>query len=334
MRDALIHAFLHAVASKRTAKSEKVVTGPCPLAPFQHEKGTDKKPSFGIFRGPGIRCHCFSCQTGGDLYALLLKLRAYEKSSPSGREIKYGHAVEAIEKQQQDEPLIEEDDSPSYAELALLPPKNQVVVWPETYLEGFEDAYTEEEVHPYLDGRGVLPATARRLDIRWDPNQERICFPQRDFHGRLVGLHGRATRVDAAPKYRVYRWQERHNLTVWMGEHWLDFDRSVVVVESVFDLARVYPVYPNVITPRTANFPHEALRRLDGLKHVVTLSDNDKAGSMFCDHMATLKGVSVQHASIAPYKDPGEAPEEFIRQVLAPLVDLEFSPLAFSLPFC
>jgi hypothetical protein len=131
----------------------------------------------------------------------------------------------------------------------------------------------------------------------------------------------------------VYRWKEQENSAVWLGEHWLDFDKPVVAVESVFDLAAVFPVWPNVITPRMAGFPAAALKRIDGLTQIVTLGDSDKAGDMFRSRFSAMKGVVVDHASIYPHKDPGEAKPEMIRERLAQFIDFPAFSLAKPDPF-
>lgn len=320
MRDNLIAPFLASVGSHKTGSSDKAITGPCPLAPYTHQSGSDKHPSFGIFRGPGAKGNCFSCGFAGPLVGLVLRLRDYEKKNPSGRPINLSKAMEVLEAQEQDDPLLADSGEPTIDEQAFSPPVGYVYVWPESYLDRFEDAYTQSEVHPYLSGRAIDCITARRLDIKWDPKDERICFPLRDFHGRLCGVHGRSIHAEVEPRYKVYLHNGHSNQTVWFGEHLLDHEKPVVIVESVFDLARVYPIWPNVITPRSAGFPQEALKRLDGLTYILTLGDNDKAGDEFRDRISKVKGAFVCHASVAPFKDPGEADEETIRTALDPLL--------------
>ena len=73
------------------------------------------------------------------------------------------------------------------------------------------------------------------LDLRYDPIERRVCFPIRDFTGALVGLHGRAIDKDTTLKYRMYTVYKQKNPMIWYGEHWVDFDKPVLLVESVFD---------------------------------------------------------------------------------------------------
>jgi hypothetical protein len=335
MRDSLITPLLAALGTKETSRTDAVVRANCPAAWWTHQKKADKTPSFAIWRGVGAKCNCFSCNAPHDLVSLVWQMRGLNKQDPSGIEYDFAKAIGLLEKQEGEDPLIAEDDFPTVDELALLPPKNQVVVFPESYMDKFEDAYTETEVHPYLAGRAIDCKTARMLDLKWDPKDQRVCFPVRDFHGRLCGVHGRSV-VGADLVYRVYRWKEHANSNVWLGEHWLDFDRSVVIVESVFDLAAVWPIWSNIITPRMAGFPEDALKRLDGVTHVVTLGDNDKAGDMFRARLSAMKGAHVDHASIHPFKDPGKAGEEnpeLIRERLAQFLDFSQLSLASSVPF-
>ena len=330
MRDDLIPKFVHALGSKLGNKTDKVWIAECPMAPWTHQSGRDQNPSFAVFRGPGATGNCFSCSAPGNLGALVLDIRRRNKLNPSGKVYDFGGALEILDAQAKDEPLILDDGVPSYDELAALPPKSSVAVWPESFLDKFEDAYTETQVHPYLASRAINCTTARRLDLKWDAKLGRVCFPLRDYHTRLCGLHGRAVSEDTQPKYWFYPWQGHTNPQVWTGEHWLDFEKTAVVTESVFDLARVYPIWPNVITPRMAGLSDAQLKRLDGLTHIVTLFDSDKAGDEARKIMSTLKGCTVEHASVYPYKDAGEATEEMLRARLSQFFDLNAFSIAMS----
>ena len=50
--------------------------------------------------------------------------------------------------------------------------------------------------------RKVTPKLADALDIRADAMEGRVCFPVRDFAGRLRGLHGRAVHADTEQRDR------------------------------------------------------------------------------------------------------------------------------------
>ena len=332
MKDALIAPFLQALGSKVVHHSEKFAQGPCPLAHWRHAKGVDKHPSFGVGRGTLNVAKCFTCGFTGTAGELVWRVRAADKATPSGKKFQFAAALELLETQLAEEPLFGEPDELSLDEHFMSPPKDAVVVFPEHLLDAMEDAWTETEVHPYLASRAVDCNTARRLDLRWDAHEQRIVFPIRDLFGRLCGLHGRCVHESDLP-YRVYRWHHHSNAMVALGEHWLDYDKTLVMVESVFDLAAVYPVWPNVVCPRTANFPDALLRRLDGVQRIVTMFDNDAAGDVARRHVETMKGVSVSHVSTAPYKDPGKMPQNEIEALLSDLVQEQHIFLALPVPF-
>ena len=135
-----------------------------------------------------------------------------------------------------------------------------------------------ETVHPYLETRSVTAQIAQALNICWDDYRKRIVFPIRDFKGRLRGLHGRTVHDHVEPVYRMYPYENKTNPHVWLGEPWVDFEKPVLMVESVFDLARAYPVYPNIVSPLRASLSKVQLERMKGARTVITLFDGDKAG--------------------------------------------------------
>ena len=333
MKPARIDAFLTAIGTKAAGASDKFVQAPCPLSPWRHSKGSDKHPSFGVSLEPGQQfAHCFSCGYSGSLTELAYTIHDLEKREPTGRKLKIATAFEVLADQDAEDPLLSESES-TIDEFLTTPPKSSVIVFPESLLEGMEPAYTDTEVHPYLATRAINCNTARRMDLRWDAKRERIVFPLRDFHGRLCGARGRTVLPYTEPRYYVYKHQNHSNSLVWFGEHWLDFDKLVVVVESVFDAAAVYPIWPNVVCPLSATFPLAMLDRLDGVTRVVSLFDNDTAGTEARNRLGLLKSASVTHLSCEPYKDPGEMPAESIAGLLYPfLMSSDFS-LAQNAPF-
>ena len=130
----------------------------------------------------------------------------------------------------------------------------------------------------YLATRPVSPALAAALDLRADTAEGRVCFPVRDFQGVLRGLHGRAIAGGTSPRYRMYSQAGRNNPLIWLGEHWVDRTRPVVVVEGPFDLASVYRVYRNVASPLFANPPAEKILRMADALEQITFLDQRQGG--------------------------------------------------------
>jgi DNA primase len=223
-------------------------------------------------------------------------------------------------------PALLAGEGPTIADDMLTAPEG-LYQYPEAMLEGMEPAYADGEVHPYLASREVSFETAHFLDLQYDQWRDRIVFPVRGFDGKLYGLHGRSlTMLEGGwtaeyPKYWAYPFkigkENKTNSQVWLGESWVDFDKPVLVVESVFDLARCLPLYGNTITARMTMLNKRHLERIASAEVIYTLFDDDQAGSMARQKISALKGSTIHHLSTRPYKDAGETPVDFLRSILA-----------------
>lgn len=287
----------------------------CPLAPWTHERGTDRNPSFGVKVQPGESfCHCFSCRdASGSQTELLIKLRAH-----------LGDSVHTVEFKQAMRMIVaEEDDDGVDLELDLEEDLDDQV-FPESWLASFQPAYSGDQVHWYLEQRGVPARVAAELDLRYMHSQDRVCFPIRNWDGDLIGLHGRAVEDDVQPRYRVIRYRGQKNLLGWLGESWVKPWEPVVLAESVFDLARVYQVYRNVMCPLTASLSDRKVERIAVLDHVVTYFDSDKAGDFARARVerCLAKPTVVEH--LRPIgQDPGDMTVAQVAEQLEGVVDLD-----------
>ena len=253
---------------------EDWVVSHCPFAPWDHQSGVDNNPSFGVKVVPGGRSffHCWSCGAGGGLEDLFLDLYLKAKGSPDLDLYDWKTAQDIVDSEA-DEPI----DGDGFLEAPGLPQtKHTVSPWPEHYLDAYKPVTASLLARGYLVERGVLEVS-EALDLRFDPSRMRVCFPIRDWEGLLAGLHGRRI-TDKPPPYYAYGWNNKRNPIVWLGEHWVDEDRPVVLVESVFDLARVYRVYRNVMCALSAGLSKEKVERVNHLRSAVTMFDWGKGG--------------------------------------------------------
>lgn len=290
----------------------------CPLAAFTHVSGSDKHPSFGLLIGLGESlCHCFSCGFAGSQTKLLSDLGHHLKQAGGEHEIDINWALAYVAEVVESAPLAFEVDAPDACELAG---KASSSLFPEWWLDTFDLAYEAGHTHPYLSARGVPFEVAEALDIRFDAQRNRICFPVRDFAGRLCGLHGRGVLNSVHPKYLVYLYENMNNPGVWLGESWVDLDRPVVFAESVFDLARIRQVYPNVVSPLSASLSLDKIKGMPA-SEVILMFDPDLPGRKASAKVKTVMKSSVVHDIVLPDgKDPGDTPVDVIRDLLAPLV--------------
>lgn len=299
------------------------VISTCPLAPWRHDSGKDNNPSFGIRRQSGDpHAHCFSCGFGGSASDLAFTIRHLNKTKPE-IEVNWSKVFAVLEKLE--DAFTLNLDGPDIEEM-LFAPKKADHVFPDWWFESFLPATDVPIAMSYLAQRGVSGDVAHKLDLRVDTTEGRICFPVRDFQGKLRGLHGRAMHKDTEPRYRMYTQAGQNNPLIWLGEHWVDFTKPVVVVEGPFDLASVFRVYPNVVSPLFANPSNEKIQRMADALEQVTLLDRGKAGDLGRAKMQSVLGSDhLIHHVLPPEgrKDPGECSESEIRDILQGLVPLK-----------
>ncbi len=295
-------------------KGELWLQTSCPLAETRHESGQDRNPSFGfrIERGDS-RVHCFSCGYAGTQTDLVLSIK------DTGVPVRVGPLVQAIVDAEAGAPL--ELGTIDYEE-QLNAPRASLHPFDENMILATEPAYD----HPYVRSR-VSRAAAKAFDIRHDPVRSRIVFPIRDWSGRLMGLRGRALADDQEPRYLAYKYQGRSNPSVWLGEHMCDPEKPALIVESVFDAARVWDVYPNVLAPLHADVTAGQVKRVRHLRRVFTLFDPDQAGQQGRAALDVLDRVT--HLDLpeikknnGKLKDPADFSTEGLEHVLRPLLDL------------
>ena len=285
----------------------------CPLAPWDHGSGADSNPSHGIQVMHGeSRLHCWSCNFSGTQMDLILRLQQ------EGAQFPYGQLINMINDAEEHAPFGWEEAG-GYED-SLHPPEEHI--YPEFFMDITEPAYVDGGVHPYLADRLVSPKTAKDWDIRWDPYRQRVAVPVRDFEGRLRGLHGRAVNPKASLKYLMYPHEHKTNPHIFLGEHKVKSDQTIVLPESMFDLFRVYHVYENVMTPLRAGMSKLMIQRLENAQRIFTLFDGDKAGELAREKLEKHLPSTVEliHGVLPEGKDAGEMEPEVIAQALAPYV--------------
>lgn len=294
------------VVSPRQNRKKWVIAS-CPFAPWKHKSGTDNSPSFGIKIRPTCvsNGHCFSCNWSGDLMDIVMGLRQ------RGAEIDYKEALQLIAQEEEEVEL----DIPDYEEEEE---KQELVLWPEWYLDDFVEWGASIECTDYvMKKRGVSVVVADSLKLVYDKSAKRVCFPVRTWAGDLAGLHGRGIGMmsPGVSPYFMYGYEDRRNTIVWLGEHWLDPEMPVILTESVFDLARIYSVYPNVMCALSAGMSKAKVERVSGFMDYVSLFDDDNAGDISREQLDKYLGSPVTH--IKPMGDAGETSKAVLAELLA-----------------
>jgi DNA primase len=286
----------------------------CPFARWRHERGTDTSPSFGLQVGKD-HCHCFSCDWSSSLSDMLYRLAVYAKGNKvAGARIRAAdHYLESEGKTLLHIGREEEDEE-----------VDTIEEWAEWRISNFLPAYD----HPYLRKRGVPSEVARILGFRYDSSRKRLGVPVRDFDGRLMGFHGRDVIGEHPIPYLAYTPKQGggpYNRSIWFGEHWVDLSKPVLIVESVFDLARALQLYRNTICPLMAGIRRSKALRLSEALRIALLFDADKAGQRGAQKlMGWLPDSQFLQLTVPPgFKDPGEMPVDILEALLGEHLDLD-----------
>jgi len=204
------------------------------------------------------------------------------------------------------------------------PSSTPVRIFPEQWRTSFPPATGSTRALGYLEQRGVTAEQVVQLDFRYDTERDAVVLPIRAYDGSLVGLHGRRLTPGPSPKYHAYKYNGEWNKLPWVGEHTVDPDQTLVLVESIFDYTQVQAVYPNVLAALSAGFSREKLRRLSGCLDCVTLFDwgtgGDTARSAIDKALADMARVHL--VPPAAYGDPGDMPRTALADLLQPHVVL------------
>lgn len=249
----------------------------CPFSKENHTHGTDTHFSFGICTKGQGRYFCFTCQVKGPLRKL------------------FG-----------DFPLpLCLLDGPQIHK------KEKDIIYPESFLYEYKKTYG----HPYLDKREVPYKIREKLDFRYDWKGHRICAPIRNVEQQLIGFVGRS--LVSQPKYYMVPYMGLSNPYIWLGEHWVDFCKTIILVEGLFDCARVLQIAPNCLASLGVALSVKKLKRIQRSSHILTLYDNDSSGDLARKKCSIFFGKNVQHLYVPkPYKDPGETPVEVLQELL------------------
>lgn len=295
----------------------------CPLGPWRHG-GEDRNPSFGIRHEPGdARTHCFSCGWSGRMSTLVFEHRRLNSIDRLVDGCRYGEALTLCDSDKE----VEHAEAPDVGEVleARLDDEHE---WPDWWLESFPDVREYGWAVNYLVDRGVTDEQVVRFDLRADPVERRVCFPVRDVSGRVRGMQGRS--VDGAePRYRVYKYRDMSCADVWLGEHVMNSDAPLVVVEGAFDYASVDRVYPNVVAMLSSYATREKYRRLRHCSSVITMLDRGDAGDAGrarVERVLGRYGVDVVHAYVPDHrKDPGEMTKDEVESLVRNMLEASYA---------
>jgi len=305
-----VRQFALAVGTKVESVSGDWARCKCPLSPWTHDSGKDSHPSFAINYGENIESafNCYSCETG-HLHKLIVLLNDFGAKKPK-YDLKQAMSLWADE-ESGDAPVIFMDD-----EVAEHPLADKI--WPEKFLDSFMPVRQVPLAMEYLNARNVSKKIADTLDIRWDLSRRTVCFPIRNWEGRLVGLRGRYISNDEGARYHDYGYRGTRNKLPWFGEHTVDMDAPILMVESVFDYASVVRCYSNVLAPLTVGLSADKCRRVRNGYEIVSLFDRGRGGDKGRNKLSQhLPDSIITHLEVCDgADDPGDMTKKQLRKVL------------------
>jgi len=180
--------------------------------------------------------------------------------------------------------------------------------------------------HPYLQQRGVQPATAARFGVGYYGGSgflhDRILFPIHDGEGRRVAYAGRSL-DDSEPRYLFPpgfpKSQVVFNLHRAVGETMRQAS-GAIVVEGFFDCLRVHQSgYRNVVALMGTSLS-EAQEKLllERFRELVLMLDGDEAGRRASQQLAARLGskVSLSIVAVPRGRQPDQMWSEEIEQLL------------------
>ena len=198
--------------------------------PF-HKGGQERTPSFSIHPEKGT-WHCFTCHEAGTLKNLLFRLNVPRATIDA--ELKF---IQPILDAQRANWKIEKDNTFQKGN-----PFKADYVLPEAILGAYDYC-------PYgLVTKGFDPSLLQRLQIGFDPYNQRITYPLRDMYGDLAGIVGGKTLDWQQPKYKVYEGSKKIGNQVKAGDfgQWFDGEFPTYRCENHDFLWNYHEVYPRV----------------------------------------------------------------------------------------
>lgn len=266
------------------------------LCPFHQEKS----PSFSMNADWPHKYHCFGCHTSGNIYTFIKELLG-----KSFREV-FGDVSNSIHN-------MYWNNRPTYSEQKLLARESGDIV-----IERSGDIHpiqANPEALEYIRGRGISDAfirhsgmyATRQAWINKSKMFNRIlidCY----FEGKVVNVEARDYTGKADRKV-LYPWGLKKDFFFYNQDN-IKLDEDIVIVEGIMDLAKVWDVYPNVVSAFGSGYAKENRKKeilKDWGKRIVVMPDNDLAGISSLENLYELLDCEFWVAELKESKDAGDA---------------------------
>ena len=271
------------------------------------------------------RCKCLSCGYSGDLTDLLMDIKFNLRKHPDLVHYYKLQLAAPMVASEFEEMELTDQDIPDFE----AKPKSEQVVFPTSWLASFKSVMMFPEAVKYCTNRGVMKATLIDLDVRYDPQQQRVCFPFRNFKGEIMGMQGRYIgdgpvkddkHDDGTLRYFQYGYKGKRNMHVWLGENTVNLDYPVVLCEGPFDYARIYQHYENVLASFTSGLSMTKIKRIGDADSIITFYDHGKGGNAARESIRKyLPGYPI--VDLIPTEKEGDAGAMSPERIEALLID-------------
>jgi hypothetical protein len=231
LRQLMVKLGMSAIQRRHDRSKNAVwLNHPCPLAPWTHKNGSDRRASFGIVVNDGGTSifQCWACKQKGSTAKLIRLLQKFRQIDYSALFAEAEEGEKGVRRfKDRDEHFVEEPEE-------LIPLEE--AIW-----DGMFDPIADHPVAArFMVKRRVHRATCDKLGLAYDTEQRRIVFPVRHVDGQLYGFTGRAVSEDVQPKVRDYGGLPKRNLILG-SERWRPGMKKVIV-EGLIGFARMHEI--------------------------------------------------------------------------------------------
>lgn len=302
-----VQRFLQALGCESVREGEKWINAKCPLAPYTHGQGKDRRPSFGISVSEGRSLyHCFSCTTESrSLMHLIHRLHCATGEYPK----ELSDLLIRLENWQE----IEKSEVKDVWEEAPEP----LPLFPQELLDLFpllmeSDTKEAEQAKKYLCyERGIDPDVMRLFGLRYDTDPVSVIFPFTNSAGELCVLRRRAIANKFIETISVEGFPTLKSTGAWFGLHLCSNKKPLILVEAEIDALRLASVGYDAIASGGTSVTQSQVRSLLAPSILVAF-DADDAGRKGTQRIVKALGgvaiVSVVDWNSIGLKDPTDRP--------------------------
>jgi hypothetical protein len=328
-----IQILLERLGCEKIRVSSDWVKATCPLAPWRHTKGTDRRPSFAVAvdveNHSGAKCH--ACNFSGSLLTLIWRMRGHTGTDITALMKFVGAHDEISEEVLAAKVNSIPDTPPQWKEVAGIKvspthqpslPLGQALELPpleESSLDAFKTI--TDEAWSWFEKRGLSVNTVKEWELGWHPQARRISIPVRDVKGRLVCVSGRAMDSWQQPKF-LHSKGFRRDFYLY-GEHRCQTPGVGYLVEGFFDAIALWQKgYRNAFCfmgPGVSKFQVEKI--VEFCTEVVIVPDGDAPGKEIAERVLTAVQPRLWKTRVIEVPDgtdPDELPGSYLNYHLGP----------------